>query len=262
MALSERLSDLSTGITNLLGNPTGAVYKSQSLAALDSVISQVSALLPSAPRSPDECACGAGGGDDADRTANGPQRPGQRLLRWPRRDRRHRRPRLHRVDFAQLQHGAPTTPTVFAISLQNTGSMATTYDLAVTNLAANVTAKFATGQATQKVTLQPGQSLAGNNAINLNVQETGGSLFATNFTVTVTPEGAGSWSRGCGLADAAAGVHQRRLGHGHAPFTNPGGKVAVSAGVLAEVNSRSRCTPPSRSRMPPARPCSRPRRCR
>src|SRR5262249_44205287 len=73
----------------------------------------------------------------------------------------------------------PSAPADLGLVLQNNGTQATTYDLSVSGLPANVTAVFKqNGQPVQRVTLQPGQAFSdGPGGVTLELTETGGSLF-------------------------------------------------------------------------------------
>ena len=143
----------------------------------------------------------------------------------------------------------PSTPADFGLVLQNNGTQATTYDLSVAGLPANVTAVFLqNNQAITSVTLQPGETLSsGANGITLQLTETGGSLFPTGFTVTATAEGASEITEARpGTITVRAAVVDVTEVDATPPYTQPGGPIDVTAKVLNSVNKQQQASPPTR----------------
>ncbi len=188
-ALANRFNDLAIALTNLFQSPGDLVFKGQAIANLDSLISQ----LTSDPFLSDFTGglISARAAVSAAATASDVQAAltnlGQAL------------DSLAAVITNVAEHGftasltpdrqivQPGAPLVFSIPITNDGSAATTYDLSVSGLPANVTAQFSQ----PSVTLQPGQALvAGQNAPTLTLTMTGDTLAAAGFTVTVAAQGA------------------------------------------------------------------------
>src|SRR5262249_45150668 len=181
--LASRLSDLSRALTNLVQDPTNAIYQSQALATLDSVITLLSAdhflssiVSGSLTTARDELANAATAADVQSAVSD----LGNALTS------------LAATITDEAQHGftlgvAPTTavalpgaPAFFNMVLTNTGSQPTTYDFSVSGLPADVTAAFSQ----TSVTLQPGQTITGGaGGITLSLTETGSSLLPTGFSV-------------------------------------------------------------------------------
>jgi uncharacterized membrane protein len=231
-ALANRLGDLSTALTNLVQNPTSAVYKSQALANIDSLVSQVSsdpfqaAFTPAltTARASLASATSAAGVEAAAtqlRDALGT------LATVLTDEAAHGYTASLSPNSATAQPGAAST---FTLLLQNNGSQATTYDLGVSGLPANVRGSLNV----TKVTVQPGQL---NTAAQLTLTETGTSLTAAGFTLTVTPEGATELAS---TVPGALSLRQTFLSvtevDATPPFTNAGPALAVSARVLNVVN--------------------------
>jgi uncharacterized membrane protein len=187
--LAGRLDDLGAALTNLVQNPTSAAYKGQALANIDSILSQLSndpfqsAFAPGLTSARSALAAASAAADVQAAVVQ----LGNALttLATTLTDEAAHGFTLGLVSsYAQAQ---PNAAAVFTLDLKNTGTQATTYDLAVTGLPSNVTAAFSKA----KVTLQPGQEIAGgSSAVTLSLTETGNTLFATGFTVTATAEGA------------------------------------------------------------------------
>ena len=191
--LAARLGDLSTALTNLSQNPTSAIYGSQVLADVDSVLVQMGSdpfLLPDAPALAAARAVLAGAGNASDIQA-AVIRLGDALtaLATTLADEA-----ANGFTFSLASNSlvAPANAAAyFGLLLKNNGSLAAVYDLGVSGLPANVTAVFTrNGNPIRSVTLQPGQTIAaGFDDVILELTETGGSLFSTGFTVTLTAEG-------------------------------------------------------------------------
>ncbi|HKI37475.1 MAG TPA: hypothetical protein VKA46_36810 [Gemmataceae bacterium] len=187
--LGAQLGDLSTDLTNLEPNTANAIFNSQVLADL----AAVAALLPADPFLAKFAAgVAAGRGEIANAvTASNFQTAFNDLANTM--------SSISSVLSEQAASGfslslspnsalaLPTTPSQVVLLLGNNGNATTTYDISISGLPANVTAAFA-----PKVTMLPDQILGGVSqaSIPITLTETGGSLFPTSFTVTVTPEGA------------------------------------------------------------------------
>ena len=234
--LVDRLNDLSTALTNLVQAPTNTVYKGQAVANLTSLISDLptdpflagftpslaaalTALTAATTASDIQAAVSSLGtalGSLAT-TISDEAEHGFTLLLSP--------------DRNVVQ---PNAPEVFDLVIDNTGSVATTYDLSVSGLPAGVTASFSAAS----VTVQPGQTLGvGTGAPTLTLTESLATLIAANFTVSVVAEGAPE------ITKSAAGLLTLRnesilVGAFvlMPPFTSAGGKVDVSATIQATVN--------------------------
>jgi uncharacterized membrane protein/transglutaminase-like putative cysteine protease len=242
-ALANRLNDLSTALTNLVQDPANAIYKSQALASLDSIIRLLAAdpvvsdnlggltdargALAAAATTADLQAAVSDLGSVlaslalrlADEAAHGltlSLRPNSRTV-------------------------FPSVPADFPLVLQNIGSQPTTYDLSVTGLPASVTGVFVqNGHPIQKLTLQPGQRIdGGSSGVTLELTETSGSLFPTGFAVTATAEAAPEISQTAAgsLSVRASFVNVTEVA-ASPPFTNPGAPVSVTAKVLNAVNQQ------------------------
>jgi uncharacterized membrane protein len=234
--LANQLNDLSTALTNLVQNPTSAVYNSQAVAAITSIVSQVTNDPFLAP-----FASGLTAGSTAISRATTVTAVQTAVTNLG--------TALNAFSQAitdEAAHGftlslspsvavvEPSAPETFDILLTNKGTAATTYDLSVSGLPSGVKAAFSQG----KVTLQPGQSItSGNNAVTLTLTESGATLVPASFTVTAVAEGAPETTLGTPgqltlrqESILVAGVTTNPA------FTNAGGKVAVSAQIQDVVN--------------------------
>jgi uncharacterized membrane protein len=242
--LATQLTNLAADLTNLVQNTGNAVFKSQVLADLDAV----TAVLPTDPfLAPFTAGVAAARGELARAvTASDFTTAFNDLANVL--------TAVAAVLGDEAAHGftvrlspnsalaLPSTPTNLGLVLQNNGSQATTYDLGVSGLPGNVTAVFTqNGQPIQRVTLQPGQALSGVlSGVILQLTETGGSLFPTGFTVTVTPEGAPE------LAQSVPGtltvrptfITVSQVDANPATVTTPGTPVDVTAHLLNSVNQQ------------------------
>jgi hypothetical protein len=187
--LAAQLANLTTDLTNLAENTASAVFKSQVLSDL----AAVAALLPADPFLAQFAA-----GVTTDRTeiANAVT-PGDFQTAFN--DLAATMTSVSNVLGEEAASGfsaslspnsalaLPTTPSQVSLVLHNAGTATTTYDISISGLPANVTASF-----NPKVTVLSDQILGGFSqaGVPITLTETGGSLFPTSFTVTVTPEGA------------------------------------------------------------------------
>ena len=234
--LGNQLNNLSLALTSLYQNPADPVANGQATAALDSLTSQVihdpflapfgpalmaaratiasasTAAAVSAALTALGTALGSLGQAIADEAAHG----------------------FTLGLMTAYQQALPSTPSVFQIDIKNTGTQATTYDLSVSGLPANVNAVLS--QAT--VTLQPGQAIAGGtNGITVSLTEAGDTLFPASFTVTATAEGATE------ITDTTQGslilrstFLQVASVSPAASFVAPGGATEISANVQSALN--------------------------
>jgi uncharacterized repeat protein (TIGR01451 family) len=234
--LVNRFSDLSTALTNLVQDPTNKVYKSQAVANIDSLVSQLAtdqflagftgalttarAALAKATTRSDIATAVINLGATLDSLAH--------VIT----DEANSRFTLGlQSDRGVILAGAPT---VFNITMLNQGNATTTYDFSVSGLPAGVTATFNH----PSVTLSPGQQIPnGNNTVTLSLSESGDTLIGAGFTITATAEGAPeiteTTSGRLTLRDESLLVSRVNTSP---PFTAAGGKVAVSAKVLSAVN--------------------------
>ncbi|MGO9923686.1 MAG: choice-of-anchor Q domain-containing protein, partial [Isosphaeraceae bacterium] len=234
--LSEQLNDLSIALTDLVQNPTSAVYLSQSLAAITSIVSQVTN---------DPFLASFAGGFTAASTAlanaTSPSDINAALTNLG--------PAVGSLATTLTDEGAhsfvlslaneyavvqPGATELFTIDMQNTGSANTTYDFSVSGLPAGVTATFSQ----PSITLATGQQIPfGSNVVTLGLSETGDTLFSASFTVTATAEGAPEISLGTPGQLTPRNETLQVVGVvTNPPFTNPGGQVDVTAQVECVVN--------------------------
>ncbi len=234
--LADRLHDLSVALTNLAQTPLNPVYKGQVLANIDSIVSLLTtdpflsgftgdltaaraslatATTASAVQSAEITLGNALTnlatviGDDAQHTFTLSLSPDREIVQ-------------------------PNAPETFSIVIANKGTTATTYNLSVVGLPAGVSSSFSRSS----ITLQPGQSInAGNGAPILTLTESGTTLFATDFQVVVTAEGAPEITQATPghltLRDVSYVVATVTPTPG---FTNAGGMVDVKALIQATVN--------------------------
>jgi uncharacterized membrane protein len=235
--LANRLSDLSTALTNLFLDPTSAIYKSEALANFDSVAAQIAddpflaENVFNLPYARDQLVNAA--------TAAQVQYAvnvigGALNIAWIIPDEA-----KHSFTVQLSPNSAvaqPQAPVYYNVVLRNTGTQTTTYDLSVSNLPAGVRGTFSR----PSITLAPGQAVDGGpDGVTLAVTETGDSLIAAGFNVTATAEGAGE------IQLSTPGTVTLRPAFVSVPevdatpsFSEPGGPVDVSAKVLNAVNQQ------------------------
>ena len=234
--LEIQLQDLATALTNLVQTPTSAVYQSQAVAALSSLISQVANdtfLVPfegslSAASTAIANATTAAGVqtavvnlgtalDSLAQTLSDEAAYGFTLT-------------LTNQD-AFIQPGAPT---LYPIVMQNTGSATATYDFSVSGLPAGVTATLSQSS----ITLAPGASIpTGTAFVTLSLSESGTTLIPATFTITAIAEQAPEITL---TTPGQLDLRPEALLVGavvtNPPFTNPGGQVDVTAQIESTVN--------------------------
>ena len=234
--LANQLNDLSTALTSLVETPTSAVYQGQAVAALTSIISQVTNDPFLAP-----FANGLTAGSTAIASAT----------------------TAAEVDTAVINLGAvldslaqaitdeaaygftlgladqdgviqPGAPTIYTIRMQNTGTATATYDFSVSGLPAGVTATFSQ----PSITLAPGAYIPdGTATVTLSLSESGDTLIPADFTITATAEEAPEITQGTpGQLDLRPESLLVGAVVTNPPFTNPGGQVDVTAKIESVVN--------------------------
>lgn len=232
--LAARLNDLSVALTNLVQVPGDAVAKSQALAALDSVIAQISTdpnlsslvgdltsargQLDAATTAPDVQAATTALGAVLDDVATLLAELGR-----------------HRFELSFLtnsQVAQPNTPATFGLTLRNLGSQTTTYVFSLEGLSPGLSGQFSQ----DRITLAPGEVTT---AINVTLTPDAMADFTAplSFLVRATAEEAP------GVTGTASGTFTTRdefvsivSVNTDPPFIDPGGTVNVSARVLNAVN--------------------------
>ncbi len=231
-ALANRLNDLSLALTNLVQNPNSAVFKSQALAALDSILSQLAndpnlsffvgdltaaknaLAAASTPGVIQTAVNNLGGSLDAfAAAASGLARHNFEAFLLP-----------------NTQVAQPQTPAVFELRLHNIGTDTTTYNVSLGALPTDVTSQLSQAA----VTLDRDEFAS----IQVTLTQTSTTqLLAFNFEVVVSPEEALSITR---TVHGALTVRNAFVSVVSVitdpPFTDPGGQVTVSARLLNAVN--------------------------
>jgi uncharacterized membrane protein len=237
-ALADRFDDLATALTNLVQNATDPVSKSQALANLDSLISQLTndPFLSGFAAGLTTARSGVSAATTAASVQAAVTTLGQAL------------DALAAVITDVAQHGftvgltidrgviLPGAPTRFDVTLKNNGTATTTYDLSVVGLPPGVTASF--NRST--VTLHAGESIngGGSNPITLSLSETGDTLFSASFTIVAVAEGASEITSGVpGKLTLRDTFLQVAAVTTNPPFIAAGGQIQVSAKVQSIVNA-------------------------
>jgi uncharacterized membrane protein len=230
--LANRLNELSIALTNLVQDPNSAVFKSQALAALDSVLSQLandpnfSSFVSdlTAARNALAAANTAGAiqtavnslGTALDAFATVASTLAQ-----------------HNVEISLLpnrQVAQPQTPASFEIRLHNIGTETTTYDLSLSNnLPAGVTVQFSQ----TAVTLARDEFSVG---VTVTLTQTSTTevvpfSFAVNASVNgnLIKSATGSFTVRNDFISVVGVIPEP-------PFVNPGNPVNISARLLNAVN--------------------------
>jgi uncharacterized membrane protein/transglutaminase-like putative cysteine protease len=237
--LAGQLGDLSTALTNLVENPTSAVYQSQAQASLTAVIGlagsdpYLSTLVPAL--NSDAAALGQATTAAAVQTAvtnlgNDLDTMGTTLA-----DEAASGFTLSLVPNSRV--GQPQVPTPYQVVLQNTGTQTTTYDLSITGLPAGVSGVFSPSS----ITLQPGQSTfrnGGATSVNAMITSTSAiELPSFSFSIVATAEGAPEITQATAAEFAARTASVQIISVAtDPPSTNPGGQVDVLAQILDAIN--------------------------
>ncbi len=234
--LVTQLNNLSIALTDLVETPTSNVYLSQAIAALESLISQLTndPFLSSftAGLAAAQTALSAATTQAEIQTAITNLGTALDSLAQAISD-----DALHGFTISLTTTSAlalPGAPTLFNVALQNTGSTTTTYDLSVSGLPAGVTGTFS--QPT--ITLAPGQSVPqGANVETLSLSQSSSSLLGGTFTVTATAEGATEITQGTqGQLTLLAESISVPVVTVTPPFAQAGGQVDVTAKIQSVVN--------------------------
>jgi len=240
-SLAAQLNDLSTALTNLVQNPTSAVYSSQaqaSLTAVDGLLSAdpfLASLIPTLTSD--------GGALAQATTASAVQTAVSQLgnnlgsVGTTLSDEAAHNFTLSFVTNSQV--GRPQLPTTYQVVLRNTGSQTTTYDLGVSGLPGGVTGTLSQ----PSITLAPGQVTPGSSGVpDVTVTLTSTSateLSPFNFTVTATALGASEITQAIiGSFTVRQALVRVTSVTTNPTFTNPGGQVDVSAQILNAVNQQ------------------------
>lgn len=236
--LADRLNDLAIAVTNLVQGPESDVARSQALAAIDSIITQLDAdeclsefsdpfqaaltELAAATTAAEVQAAVIRLGDAIeflDRVLRDMARHGYRLS-LP----------------SNLVEAQPNSAARFEIFIENIGSETTTYVFEVTGLPPSVAAAF-----TQpSVTLAPGERIAGGvDGIQLLLTQTGNSLIDAGFTLRVIVQEAPDMD--CPVATGALTVRPEvvsvaAVSVDPADIVVAGAQVNVTAKLLNAVN--------------------------
>ena len=237
--LAARLNDLSTALTTLVQAPADPVAKSQTLASLAAVTGLLNAdpfLAASAGALAGARAAIVAAATPADLLAAA-NTLGSALttLGTTLADESTTNFTLALVNNSQVAQ--PLSPATFQLVLQNTGTRTTTYDLSVSGLPAGVTASLSQN----KVTLKPGEVTPGTAGVpDVTVSLTNPSttdLSPFSFQITATAKGAPEITQSTtGSLTTRAALVQVVSVTANPTFTDPGGKVDVSARVLNAVN--------------------------
>jgi uncharacterized membrane protein len=230
--LANRLNDLSIALTNLVQTPTSAVFKSQALASLQSILSLLAAdtilstFVPPLSAARDTLAS-AQGQTQVQAAVVGLgavlNNFGDAVVAL----------QHHNVTVSLSPNSQPAQPGVprnFGVVLHNTGDQTTTYNLSLLGLPANVTGSFNQ----TSITLNPGQFSSG---LVATLTETSTDELAA-FTFQV--QAAAGFPQ---VVQTASGSLQTRREFVSVasvtpspPFANPGTSVTVSAKLLNAVN--------------------------
>ena len=235
-ALATQFGDLSTALTSLVEDPTNAGDLGQSEAAITSIVSQITGDPFLAGYAPALVAAGTAlaGASTAGAVEMAVTDLGNALASLAQAitdEAAHRFTLGLATSAGQAQ---PGVPTLYTITMQNTGSQTTTYDFSISGLPAGVTATFTPAL----ITLTSGEQIPqGSTRVTLSLSQSGTSLVPANFTATATAEGA---------AEITAGTPGQLLLRPETllvgavtpipPYTTAGGKVDVSAVVQGIVN--------------------------
>ncbi len=239
--LAGRLGDLSSALTNLVQNPTSAVYLGQSESSLTAVIGlmgadpYLSTLIPSLQS--DLTALGKATTASAVQAVVSTLGNDLGTLSKTLTDEAKYPFQLSFVNNSQV--GQPKVAVTYQVVLQNTGSQTTTYDLSLSGLPAGVTGSLSQSS----ITLGGGEGTPltkGIPSIFVTITSTSATeLSPFSFTVTATPEGASELSQAItGAFTARTSLVQVTSVGTNPPFTKPGGHVDVSAEILNAVNSQ------------------------
>jgi len=228
--LANRLRDVSLALSNLSQDPTNVVFKDQTLAALDSILTLL-AVDPLFVDSVDPIAAAR------DRLATDADTPAAILNLGSALDdfvTRADNLSKHNFDVVLMPNTAvaqPLLPVDYQVLIQNLGTVATTYDLSVSGLPASVTSQLAD----TSLLIDPGQF--GQTTLTLT-QTSDTELLSFNFSVDVSVDSVAPL-----IQKSAIGSMQARREVVSVPnvtatpaFGDPGTSFGISAKVLNSVN--------------------------
>jgi uncharacterized membrane protein len=231
--LADRLNDVSIALTNLVQEPTNPVFKSQSLASVDSV----TGLMAVDPLLAGFVAPLAAARDQLAAATTGPQiaaavnNLGNALDDFATTVTTLAASNFEIFLTPNSQAAVPLVPREFGVVVQNIGTESSTYNVAVSGLPAGITAQFSAPSAT----LAPG---AFANLTLTLTQTTTNELLAFDFSVDVSIAGATP-----AIVKSAVGTLETRNEFvsvvsvdADLPFVDPGESVDISARVLNAVN--------------------------
>ncbi|WP_165074533.1 Ig-like domain repeat protein [Paludisphaera rhizosphaerae] len=231
--LAARLSDLGVALTNLVGSPTSAVYKSQ-------VVADLGAILGLLGSDPNLAPFAAGFAASRDRIASA-QTPsaiqaavtelGGRLDTFGETVEALGQGNVDLSFVNSSQVAQPQSPSVFTILVHNIGTATTTYDLAVLGLPADVASLFSQ----TSVTLAPDAfatvtlTLTPNSTSELSPFQFSVSATIDGSTPPISRTAVGSMSVRKEFVSVVSVTGDRS-------FATPGQSVEVTARVLNAVN--------------------------
>lgn len=240
--LANRLNDLSLALTNLVQTPTSDVFKTQALAALDTVsgllsIDPYTAPLVSFYLKPDRANLNAA--TTADQVQSVVFQLGSHLQLVSSTLANEAKFNFSFSFVSGSKVGAPQVPTNYQMVLQNTGTEPATYDLFVSGLFGGATGTISPST----ITLLPGQVSPGSPGVpDINV------TITSTSTTQITPF---SFQVKAAVHDAFD-INKTLTGQfiprpemiqvvsvkATPPFTNAGGLVDITANLLNAVNQQ------------------------
>ena len=233
--LANQLNALSIALTNLVLNPTSLIYLGQVQAAIASLITQLTPDPFLAPFAPPLAAASTALGTattagqvQADVVTLGTALSS--LAQAIADEEAHGFTIGLANNFAEVQ---PNSPSVFTITMHNTGTQTTTYDFSIPGLPAGVTATFSQ----PSVTLAPGATIPSGSPITVSLSESGNTLTPLNFTVVATAEGSPEITTGTpGQLELRPELVLVGAVTQTPPYTASGGTVDISTTLLSAVN--------------------------
>ena len=221
--LADRLDDLSTALTNLVQNPTSAVYGSQAQASLSAVAGLLSSdpFLASVASTLKSDGTALAQATTASTVQTAVSKLGNDLgsVATILSDEAAHNFTLSFITNSQI--GQPQVGTTYQLVLQNSGSQTTAYDIGISGLPSGVTGSLS--QST--ITLRTGQVTPGSSGVTellVTITSTSATeLSPFNFTVTATALGASELTQAIvgsfTVAAARAGDVRRNQPHVHQP---------------------------------------------
>jgi uncharacterized membrane protein len=231
-ALANRLRDLGIALTSLVQDPANPVFKGQALAGLDSILAQLAAD-PILSGFVDDLAAGRNqlaAATSVAETQAAVDRLGAALDAFGGTVTDLSRHNFEVFLLPNTQVAQPQTPAPFDLRLHNIGTETTTYTVSLSGLPPGVMG----GLSEATVTLDHDES----SDVSVTItQPDGAELRAFDFRVTVSVVGASEISK---TATGAFSARREFLSvvdvTSRPPFTEPGGRVDISARLLNAVN--------------------------